>query len=251
MAGLIDLHEGEVARRLELAVLLLGTRKSQIRDFSPVERLLAWPLESLGPGLVAKPIADKISITGVDENRDLFENARDKAVEWLHPVALEEEVAVDVKVAAVVGRDLSSKGFHDGLLVQIVADVAQPLIAKVTRVLALATDVVNVLTSALVGTHHGIVAVDRCGHTAPHTAALVAVVDQRLAARKGVVHATAFAFVKDRRIPTLAAGHWAVVFVLSVAISQAVADQNGLEVDVAVLVREDLRGKDRNIMTGI
>lgn len=80
---------------------------------------------------------------------------------------------------------------------------------------------------------------------------LVAVVDKRLAARQGVVHALALALAQDRLVTTLTAGHGAVVGVLGVAISETVADEDTLQVDVSVLVRQNLRGKDWNVMTGI
>src|SRR5690606_28615390 len=107
-----DLHEGEVARGLDLAVLLAGAGELEVLDLGLVEGLLAGPLEGLGPGAVAEPVADVVGVAGVDEDRDLLEDAGDKAVEGLHPVALEEEVAVDVEVAALVARDLSAQSVH-------------------------------------------------------------------------------------------------------------------------------------------
>ena len=44
----------------------------------------------------------------VDQDGDLLQNAGDEAVEGLHPIALEKEVAVDVKVAAIVAGDLGA-----------------------------------------------------------------------------------------------------------------------------------------------
>jgi hypothetical protein len=39
--------------------------------------------------------------------------------------------------------------------------------------------------------------------------------------------------------------------VLRVGVRQAIADKDRLEVNVAVLVRQDLRGKDGDVVTGI
>lgn len=51
-------------------------------------------------------------------------------MEWLHPVTLEEEVAVDVKVAAVVAVDsLHAEGGHDFPLVEVLVNVAQAVVA--------------------------------------------------------------------------------------------------------------------------
>jgi hypothetical protein len=38
---------------------------------------------------------------------------------------------------------------------------------------------------------------------------------------------------------------------LGETISESITDQDGLEVDVTVLVGQDLRGKDGNVMSGI
>lgn len=38
---------------------------------------------------------------------------------------------------------------------------------------------------------------------------------------------------------------------MAIGVSQTVADQNRLEVDVAILVREDFRGEDRNVVAGV
>lgn len=251
MSRTIDLHEREVAAGLDLAVLLLGFTKVEVLDIGTVELLLARPLQSLSPGLVAEPVADKVGITGVDQDGDLLEDLGNKAVERLHPVTLEEEVAVDVKVAAVIAIDLSTNGVANLLLVQVFADPAESAVAEVAAVLTLATDVIDVLTGALVRSNEGIVAVDGGRDTAPDATALITVVDQRLAAGKGVVHALALALAENGRVATLSAGHGTVVLILGVGISQAVADKDGLEVDVAVLVGENLRSENRDVVSGI
>jgi len=63
----------------------------------------------------------------------------------LHPVTLEEEVAVDIKVAAVVAADFNTELLLDICLVQILTDPAKSGVAEVVRILTFATDVVNVL----------------------------------------------------------------------------------------------------------
>lgn len=251
MTGLVHLHEGEVARGLDLAVLLLGASKLQVLDRGLVEVLLAGPLKSLSPGLVTEPVADVVGITGIDENGDLLEEVGDEAMEWLHPVALEQKVAVDVKVAAFVARDLNSKSIHDILLVEIVADPAKSAIAEVAAILTLATDVINVLAGPLVGANERIVAVNRSRNATPDTTRVVAVLDEGLAAGKSIVHAAALRLVKNGGVTTLAASHRAVVLVLSKTVGQTIPDKNRLEVDVAVLVGQDLRGKDGNVVTSI
>lgn len=61
----------------------------------------------------------------------------------------------------------------------------------------------------------------------------------------------AFAFVQDGRPSTLAAGHGSVVFVLGQAVCEAVADEYRLEVDVSLLVAEDLRAEDGDVVSSV
>ena len=169
----------------------------------------------------------------------------------LHPVALEEEVAVDVEVAAVVAGDLGAERLHDLLVVQVAADPAELGVAQVAAVLALAADVVDVLPGALVGAEERVVAVDGCRDAGPDAFAVVTALDERLAAGERVVHGLAFAFVEHGRPSALAARHGSVVLVLGQAVGQAVADEDGLEVDVRLLVAEDLRAEDWDVVSGV
>lgn len=242
-------HECEVPARLECASLLLA--KLEILGLGGIEAALALPLQRLSPGPVAEPVADIIRIAGVDQDWDLLEDAGDEAVEWLHPVALEQEVAVDVEVARVVRRDLSAKCVDHILLVEVLGDPAQRAVAEVGGVLALTADVVDVLAGALVGPDERVVAVDAGGHAGPHALALVAVLDQGLAAGEGVVHSLAFAVVENSRPAAVTAGHGLVVLVLGQAVGEAVADEDGLDVDIALLVRENLGSEDWDVVAGI
>lgn len=111
MASTIDLHEGKVTARLDLAVLLAVVL--EVLDLGVAEILLARPLKLVGPCLVTEPVADKVGITSIDENGDLVKNVGDELVVRLHPVASKEEVSVDVHVAAVVAADLNTKSLLD------------------------------------------------------------------------------------------------------------------------------------------
>lgn len=129
MAGSVDLDEGEVPGGLDLAVLL--TVSLEGRQLGALEVLVAGPVQLVGPSLVTEPVADEVGITGIDEDRDLLEQARNEQVEGLHPVALEKEVTVDVEVAAVVAVDsLDAEGFHDVLLVEVLVDVSETRVAE-------------------------------------------------------------------------------------------------------------------------
>jgi hypothetical protein len=249
VASTVDLHKGKVTTGLDLAVLLAVVL--EVLDLGVAEILLARPLELVGPCLVTEPVADEVGITSIDENGDLVKNVGDELVVGLHPVTSKEEVSVDVHVAAVVAADLNTKSLLDLFAVQVVGDVTQARVAEVGAILTLASNVVDILAGALVGTHHGVVAVDAGGDTRPGTAGLVATLDQRLAAGQSVVHGLALAVTEDRGVATLTAGHGAVVGVLGVAIGKTVTNKNTLEVDVAVIVGENLVGKHGDVVTSI
>jgi hypothetical protein len=81
--------------------------------------------------LVTEPVADEVGVTGVDKDWDLFEDSWYEAVEWLHPVTLEEEVAVDIEVTAVVAANFDAELLLDICLVQELADPAKSGVAEV------------------------------------------------------------------------------------------------------------------------
>lgn len=63
----------------------------------------------------------------------------------LKPVALEEEISVDIKIAAVVLADFDAEFFLDILLVQILTNPSKSRVAKIAIILTLATDIVDIL----------------------------------------------------------------------------------------------------------
>ena len=66
-------------------------------------------------------------------------------MERLHPVALEEEVSVDVEVAAVIATNFNTKLLLDVSFVQVLADVSESRVAKVAAILTLAADIIDIL----------------------------------------------------------------------------------------------------------
>lgn len=223
----------------------------ELSNWSLSELLALLPLQSIRPGLVTEPVANEISITSINQDWDLLKDSWHKTVERLHPVTLEEEVAVDVKVARVVRRHLNTKGLHNLFLVEVLGNPSKSWVAEIVVVLALATDIIDVLAGALVWANHGVVAVDGGWDAGPDGLGLVALLDQGLAAWEGVVHGAALGLVEDSWVATVTAGHWAVVVVLGKWIGQAVTDEDGLEVDVALLVGKDLRGEDWNVVASV
>lgn len=254
MATAVETHEGEVAVRLDLANLLAGVLlvlNDEVAELKGSVLLLAGPLKSLGPGLVTKPVADEVSVTGVDEDGDLLEETGHQAVVGLHPVTVEKEVAVDIKVAAVVATNLGAQCLKDLGLVEVIGNVAKAGVAQVRAVLALAANIIDVLAGLLVGGQKSIVAVNGSGNAHPGALAVVARLDQGLATRKSVVHGLAGALIQNSWVATFTASHGAVVLVLSQTVSEAVTNKDRLEVDVAVLVRKNLGGKDGNVVAGV
>lgn len=250
MATAVDADESEVAAGLHIANLLAVAAKEKVLGLRLLVLLLAGPLEGLGPGPVAEPVADVIGVTGIDEHGDLLEQAGDHAMVGLHPVALEQEVAVDVEVAAVVGGDLGADSLHDLLLVEVRADPINLIVAQLV-VTALAADIVDILSGALVRADHSVVTVDGGRDAGPDRLGLVAALDEAGAAGIGIVHGLARRLIQDGRPAALAAGHGTVVLVLSKTIGQTVPDQNGLQINVSLLVGENLRSEDGNVVSGI
>jgi hypothetical protein len=250
MATSVDSHKGEVSTRLEVTDFVTLATEEKILGLCRFVVLVAGPLKSLSPGLVAEPIADVVSITSVDQDGDLLENTRDDAVEGLHPITLHEEIAVDVEVARVVGRDLGANGLHDLRLVKVRRDPVNFVIAKGVAATGTA-DVIYVLAGALVGTDHSIVTVNGGGDTAPDGLRGVAILDETSALGISVLHRLARALVQDSGPTSLSASHRLVIFVLGQAIGETVSDKDGLEVDVTLLVGENLRSKHGNVVTSI
>ena len=244
-----DPHECKVPARLDSSGLLLA--HLEILRLSRLVSLVPLPLELISPGAVTEPVADEVGVTSVDKHWNLFEDAWDQAVEGLHPITLEQEVTVDVKVARVVRRDLDTKFGLYLLLVEEFRDPSERRVAQVRAIFALAAHVVDVLSSALVGAHHRVVTVDAGRDAGPDTLALVAAFNQRLAACKGVVHSLALAFLENSWPAAITTGHGPVVLVLGQSISQAIADEHRLQVDVALLVRENLGGENWDVVAGI
>lgn len=249
MTGAINLHVSEVSRRLDLAVLLaVGL---QGRELGALVVLVAGPLELVGPSLVAEPVADEVRVSSINEYRDLLEDARNQQMERLHPVTVEQEIPVDIEVAAVVAIDgLHAQSGHDLPFVEVLVDVAQSWVAEAAA-FAVNTYVVRVPARLLIGTENLVVAVDGGWNTAQPALALVAAANHGLAPGQGIIHRLAVAFTEHSIVTTLTASHGAVVGVLSVGVSQAVANEHRLEVDVAVLVGEDFGGEDRDVVPSI
>ena len=227
VASSVNTHEGQVAGALDGTNLAAVRKERKVLERRLLVVLVAGPLKLVGPGQVAEPVADEVGVTGVDQDGNLRENAGNKTVEGLHPVTLEQEVAVDVHVAGGVVADLSAKGLHDVGTVEVLLNPVELVVAEVAAG-ALGADVVGVHASALVGTDHSVVTVDGGGNARPDTLTVVARLNELLAARKGVVHSLALLLVKDSGPATIAASHGAVVLVLSKTVSQTVTDQNRL-----------------------
>lgn len=144
MASPKNSRKSKVTTALE-STSLMTILQLEILSLSIIETLLTRPFESISPSLVTEPVANEIGITGINQDWDLFEDTWYQSVEWLHPVTLEEEVSVDVKVTAVVTADFNTEFLLDIGLVQEFADPSKSRVAQVAAVLTLSTDIINVL----------------------------------------------------------------------------------------------------------
>ena len=250
MAGGVNPHKGEIALALDLANLVAVTTKLQRGAANFLVGLASRPLESVGPCGVAQPVADEISITSVDQDRNLVENVGDKSVERLHPIAREEEVSVDVRVATIIAVDLRSQSLHDFWLVQVLVDPSKLGVAQIP-ILARHTHIVWVLASLLVRRKNGVVAVDGCRNTGPNTAAIITALNQRQAARQGVVHGLASALVHDGWPATISTRHGSVIFILGKTVGKSIANHDGFEIDIGLLMPLYFSSEYWNVMSSV
>ena len=76
MSGRVESHESEIAIALDLADLLSISTKFEILHFDFIVGLLARPFQCFSPGLVAKPVANKVRVALVNEVSILVGEAR-------------------------------------------------------------------------------------------------------------------------------------------------------------------------------
>ena len=80
-------------------------------------------------------------------------------MERLHPVALKEEVAINVKITAFVSIDFNAKILENFRSVEPLSDVTELLITEISAIFTFATDVVDILSCPLVWSQESIIAV--------------------------------------------------------------------------------------------
>ena len=122
-------------------------------------------------------------------------------------------------------------------------------VAKVVRIFTLPTNVIDIQSGALIRANHSVVAVDGCRDTRPHRLRVITVLDHTGTTRVGIVHGLALRVAQSRRVSTFTTSHGAVVLVLGETIGKAIANENRLKVDVALLVRENLGCELRDIVS--
>lgn len=253
MSASEEAHEGEVTAGLHLTDNLARAGvvdDGQVLHFSRGKFGMVRVLERLCPGLVAQPVADEIGITGIKEDGHLSNESRNETVERLHPVAAEEEVAVNIHVAGIVGADFGAQRIHHLGLVQIFADILQLGVAEIAA-FAVGPYIIGVAASALVRADDCVVAVDRSGNAGPRALAVVASFNHGKTTGQSIIHGLAAGWIQHRWVSTFTTGHGSVVWVLGERISQPISNQNGLEVDVAVLMSHNLGSKYWDIMSRI
>lgn len=253
MASLVDLHPGEVVERFNIAILvgILARANLERLGLRGIKLLVAVPVKVVDPSLVTQPVADEISIAGINKYRNLFQQLRDDSEDGLHPVTSEHEITIDLPVAAFIAMDFNSKSLDSLWLIQPLRNPCKGLITQVVAILALHTDVIRVETSLLVGQDERIVAVNGCRNALPGALRVITSLDKLLTPLKRVIHRFAVLLTQNGRVTAITTSHWAVVSILSILICQAIADKNALEIDVAILVGENFRSKGRNVMSAV
>src|ERR1700742_3924196 len=98
----MDSHECEVSMRLDFANLSSIAVQAEVLHLGRGEFVVVRIFKRLSPCLVAEPVANEVCITSVDKNRDLLNDSRNQSMEGLHPVTLEQDVAIDVEVAGII-----------------------------------------------------------------------------------------------------------------------------------------------------
>lgn len=190
MSSSMKSHKGEISVRFHFTNFPAIRRRIDLKilHFCCCKLLVAGPFKCLCPGFVSKPVADVVGVAGVDQDGHLLEKCWDKTVEWLHPVTLEEEVAIDVEIAGLVALDLHTQCFHHRGFVEPFRDISKLLVAEIATILTLSPNIVDILASALIGADQSVVAVDRSWDARPGAATVVATRDQRLATWESVLH---------------------------------------------------------------
>lgn len=131
----------------------------------------------------------------------------------------------------------------------LLRDPAHLRIAKVVGIFTLSANIIDIQSGALIRANQSVVTVDGCRDTRPHGLRVIAVLDHTSTTRIGTVHSIALRVTQSRRVSTSTTSHGAVVLVLGEAIGKTVANENRLKVDVALLVRENLGGELRDIVS--
>ena len=110
-----DAGKGEAFGRLDGAVST--AIKGEVLGLGGAVGILARPVKGVSPSTVAEPVADIVSVTGIDKNRHLLEDTRDVALDGLNIVAVLVELVVDVPVAVLEAANLDAESLLDLVLV--------------------------------------------------------------------------------------------------------------------------------------
>ena len=180
MSSSMDPHESEIAAALHLANLLAITPKLQVLRLGLVVGCLTWPWKGFGPCLIAQPIADEVGISlspisiarsrrgqklwhgqgaySIDKHWDPLHNSRYQAVEWLHPVAMQQEISIHVEIAAIIAVNFGTQSLEDFGPIEPLGDPTKLHVAQRSTIRAFFADIVRVLTRALIRTDQATVA---------------------------------------------------------------------------------------------
>ena len=149
-------------------------------------------------------------------------------MERLHPVTREQEVPVHIEIAAIVAVNFGSKRVQNLRLVHPFSNPPNLLVAKGSSVATFGTNIVGVLSTSLIWADDCIVTIDGSRNTGPNTFAAITTLDKRQAAWECIVHALAFAFIKNSWPATSTTCHGPIMLILGQAVDEAIPNKDRL-----------------------
>lgn len=198
-----------------------------------MESILSTPGQFEGPSLVSQIIANKVNVSGIDQDRNigLVQQILDKGREVMHPIVV--ELAVDSEVARfptmnVVGVD--AQGFHSRVLIEPGLNGRKVVTER--RLFALLTNIVRIQSGHLVGTGQSNVADNKsrlAGEIINGRITSVALMNELLAFRNNSLHGLVGRFVDDLDVVRVVVDHFRVVGILSFGVSKSISNTESAE----------------------
>lgn len=193
-----------------------------------IESILARPGQFLGPGLISQIIANKIDISGIDQNRNarLVQQVQNKGRKVLHPIGM--EFTINTKVTRfptmdVVGID--AEGRHGIGFVE--PRLHRRKVVTEGWLFTLFANIVRVQSRHLVGRSQSHIANNKgrlTGKTIQGTVPRVALMNQFGTLGHNSLHAFVRIFIDDLDVVAVVVHHFRVPGVLRFGIGESIAN---------------------------